>query len=45
MGLIFHLVKRFTILIFFCQGREAESEKLFGLDLELVKTTLREGGG
>ena len=22
-----------------------ESEKLFGLDLELVKTTLRQGGG
>ena len=44
MGLIFHFVK-FHCFDFFCQGREVESEKLFGLDLELVKTTLREGGG
>ena len=44
MGLIFHFVK-FQSFDFFCQGREVESEKLFGLDLELVKTTLREGGG
>ncbi len=38
------LIKRFTVSIFLCRGREVESEKLFGLDLGLVKTTLREGG-
>ena len=38
------LVKHFTVSIFLYQGREVESEKLFGLDLGLVKTTLREGG-
>ena len=45
MDLMFHLVKRFTVSIFLCRGREVESEKLFGLDLGLVKTILREGGG
>ena len=39
------VVKRFTVSIFLCQSRVVESEKLFGLDLGLVKTTLREGVG
>ena len=39
------LVKRFTVLIFLCQDREVESEKLFDLDLGLVKTTFRKGEG
>ena len=30
MDLVFHLVKRFTVSIFLCQGRDVESEKLFG---------------
>ena len=44
-GFDLSLCKTFHYFDFFCQGREVESEKLFGLDLELVKTTLREGGG
>ena len=40
MDLIFHLVKHFIVLILICRGREVESEKLFGLDLLLIKTTL-----
>jgi len=44
-GFDLSLSKTFHYFDFFCQGREVESEKLFGLDLELVKTTLREGGG
>jgi len=39
------LFKRFTVSIFLFWGKEVESEKLFGLVLGLVKTTLREGGG
>jgi len=44
-GFDLSLCKTFHYFDFFCQGREVESEKLFGLDLELVKTTLCEGGG
>ena len=32
--------KCFTVSISLCQGREVEPEKLFGLDLWLVKATL-----
>ena len=44
MDLIF-TGKPFTVSIFLCRGREVESEKLFGLDVWLAKTTLWGGAG
>ena len=45
VDLIIHLVKRSTVWCFSFLEVQKLPEYCFGLDLELVKTTLRGGGG